>query len=224
MSAASLLREMLAARPGSKTADAVRWRLETAIMKTLQAGGRRAVLALVRDLNARGHRIRLRSGPLGPKEWHEDLDGGRTWTLYARSSHGIRAVSVAYRTAPPPLSPRQQKVHDTQEAFYARYNRVAKHAYARSPEPKLPPDDRLVLLIGEFEADVNNGGFSQYLDNKGRRRARSALAALKKVKASRTADLLSSALEPGARLGKLDDRFYRAPEDLARLAMKHLAE
>ncbi len=34
------------------------------------------------------------------------------------------------------------------------------------------------LLVGELEADVNNGGFSQYLDNEGRRRARAALAAL----------------------------------------------
>lgn len=89
------------------------------------------------------------------------------------------------------LTPRQRRIHAGQEAFYARYMAVGQKAY-RDPRYRLTPDDRLVLLVGELEADVNNGGFSQYLDNKGRRRARAALAALQKVGARKTARMLES--------------------------------
>jgi hypothetical protein len=51
-----------------------------------------------------------------------------------------------------------------------------------------------VPLIDEREADVNNGRFAQYLDNKGRRRAGAALAAG----------------ASSARLSALDDLFYAA--------------
>jgi len=76
-----------------------------------------------------------------------------------------------------------------------------------------------------LEADVNNGGFDQYLLNKGRRRARQALAALQSIGARRTAALLEAALEPKAtpeELDALDRRFYREPEDLALAMMRYL--
>jgi hypothetical protein len=101
---------------------------------------------------------------------------------------------------------------------------VGARAYRR-PAPRLSRDDRLVLLIGELEADVNNGGFAQYLDNQGRRRAGAALAALRTVGAKRTARMLEQALAPGAssdRLSALADRFYAAPEDLPLLAGRHV--
>jgi hypothetical protein len=47
---------------------------------------------------------------------------------------------------------------------------------------------------------VNNGGFSQYLSNKGPRRARAALE---------------------ARLAALDKRFYAEAQDLPTLAARH---
>ena len=94
---------------------------------------------------------------------------------------------------------------------------VGQKAY-RDPRYRLAPADRLVLLIGELEADVNNGGFDQYLTNKGRRRARAALAALRTVGARKTAGMLAKAMAPRAtpaQLPALDERFYRVPEDLA---------
>jgi hypothetical protein len=89
----------------------------------------------------------------------------------------------------------------------------------------LVPEDRLVQLIGEFEADVNNGGFGQYLSNKGAARAREALACLSSIGAKRTTGWLKSALE-GPRdedsLARLDQQFFENAEDLASLAMTYI--
>jgi hypothetical protein len=77
--------------------------------------------------------------------------------------------------------------------------------------------------VGEFEADVNNGGFGQYLGNKGRKRAGEALHALRSIGAKRTADMLASALAPGASdetLERTDKRFYNSAEDLALLTVR----
>ena len=54
--------------------------------------------------------------------------------------------------------------------------------------------DRLVRVIGDLEADVNNGGFDQYLSNKGRPQARRAAKCLRSIGARRTGRLLESAL------------------------------
>lgn len=111
-----------------------------------------------------------------------------------------------------------------QEAFYARYNQVAARAYAGDRAPRLMSADRLILLVAELEADVNNGGFGQYLANKGRRRARSALRALERIGAKRTHRMLEQALSANVstrRLDQLDGLFYKSSEDLAVLTMKH---
>ena len=81
-------------------------------------------------------------------------------------------------------------------------------------------------MVGELEADVNNGGFSQYLGNKGRRRAQAALRALLNIGAKKIARWLASALQSDATAGtleQLDRRFFDQPEDLPSLVMKHLA-
>ena len=75
----------------------------------------------------------------------------------------------------------------------------------------------------ELEADVNNGGFAQYLDNKGLRRAGEALQALRRVGATATSRLLVAALKPSlseVARNRLDDRFYKSREDLAYLASR----
>ena len=90
----------------------------------------------------------------------------------------------------------------------------------------LSPDDRLILLVGELEADINNGGFSQYLHNKGEARAREALSCLSEIGARRTGRWLAAAIEAGADaddLGRLDQQFYDKPEDLASLAMIYVS-
>jgi hypothetical protein len=121
------------------------------------------------------------------------------------------------------LTPGQQKRAAVQEAFYARYNAAAERAYATPPR-RISAEERRILLVGEFEADVNNGGFSQYLSNKGRARAKETARVLSAINAPKTAALLNRALASAedADLGALDDRFYRSREDLATLSMHAL--
>jgi Domain of unknown function (DUF4375) len=110
-------------------------------------------------------------------------------------------------------------------AFYARYLSVGDKAYSPGSKARIAGADRLVLLIGELEANVNHRGFAQYLARKGRRRAESALRALTTVGATRTANMLSAALAPAvspSRLTVLDRRFSYSREDLPALTMRYM--
>ena len=112
-------------------------------------------------------------------------------------------------------------------AFYARYLSVGDKAYAPGSRTRIAGGDRLVLLIGELQSNVNTRGFAAYLAQKGRRRAESALRALTTVGATRTASLLSAALAPTAspsRLSVLDRRFSHSREDLPRLTMRYVGK
>ena len=196
---------------------------ERGLLKLLQGAGLRAAERLVSDLNESGHRFRLRVRGPGTRTWSEDVDGGeRKVDLYVASTRSHCATSLRYSKAPEPPKPTRARLERDalQQRFYDRYMQVGRKAY-RDPRYRLSAVDRRLLLIGELEADVNNGGFSQYLDNKGPRRARSALAALREIGARKTAAMLERALKPGADLEALDSRFYQAPEDLAVLGARH---
>ena len=127
---------------------------------------------------------------------------------------------------------RQLQSAERQAAFYARYKNIGRLAYRAdrggraNARSRLTTHERIILLVGELEADVNNGGFSQYLGNKGRRRAQAALRALLNIGAKKIARWLASALQSDATAGtleQLDRRFFDQPEDLPSLVMKHLA-
>jgi hypothetical protein len=125
-------------------------------------------------------------------------------------------AAVSYRTGKPWGSKKQKLAAELQAAFYERYAQLAARGAA------LSPDERLIELVGELEADLNNGGFDQYLRNKGEERGRDALAALSAIGARRTGRWLAAALAagPGATaLGRLDEQFNEKPEDLASLVM-----
>jgi hypothetical protein len=110
-------------------------------------------------------------------------------------------------------------------AFYARYLSAGDKAHASGSKARIAAGDRLVLLIGELQTNVNRCGFAQYLAHKGRRRAESALRALTTVGATQTANLLAAALAPGvsaARLSVLDRRFSISREDLPALTMRYM--
>jgi uncharacterized protein DUF4375 len=131
--------------------------------------------------------------------------------------------SLSYRVGKPWGSPKQRAVLKLQTEFYSRYETLG----ARREAVRLTPRDRLILLVGDFEADVNNGGFDQYLGNKGLPTAREALRALKTIGAKRTAGWLTAALEaPGDReaLDRLDAAFHERPEDVAALVMRSIAK
>jgi hypothetical protein len=164
------------------------------------------------------------------------VPGRREWTAVNRERRGrlgivvssnkhFKLVSVTWLALPRELKPHEQKRHQIQQSFYARYDAAAERAYDTPPR-RISATDRQILLVGEFEADWNNGGFSQYLSNKGRRRATDALHAIEHIGAVKTAALLRAALSSAtddAALQKLDNRLHRTREDLAVLAMTTLA-
>jgi hypothetical protein len=144
-------------------------------------------------------------------------------TIRISSSRVVRTSSVMFGKLPAPLTRREEERKLVHDAFYARYTAAAHRAYVEGR--RLSRADRLILLVGELEADVNNGGFDQYLGNKGRRRANATIAALRRIGAKRTATMLWKATAPSATralLGRLNDEFYRLPEDLAVFTLRHL--
>jgi hypothetical protein len=199
--------------------------LEHLLMRITGAGGLRAAARAVAALNARDRRLVLVQKGASMRTWREELGGRRTLEIQLVVNRVFRSALVRHQVVPKVrVTPRQRAIHAVQEAFYARYMKIGQQAY-RDPRRRLAPDDRLVLLVGELEADVNNGGFFQYLDNKGRRRARAALAALRKVGARKTARMLGTAMAPrttAPQRSALDARFYDAPEDLALLTARRV--
>ena len=218
-----ILKALARLEPRTKKALPLRIKGDHLLMATLKSGGLRAVQRLVKTLNAKGHRFEpVNPGP-GRRWWREELDR-RAFEIRVWSSRALKMSVLHYvPTRLQKLTPAQLELQAVQKRFYDRYLEVGQKAY-RDPRYRLSAMDRRLLLVGELEADVSNGGFSQYLDNKGRRRARSAFAALTAIGARKTAAMLEEAMSPRvseARLSVLDDRFCKAPEDLAVLAVRH---
>jgi hypothetical protein len=215
--------------PASRSALRLRIRLERQLLRILIAGGPRALERVIKAARLQGLVMPPWSPegkrPRGYRAWEQEVASqNAVLGVRGHSSPVMRYISVSWiaRRAPVTLTLAQQRRHEEQEAFYARYEAAGERAYA-SPPKRNSPVERTVLLIGELEADVNNGGFNQYLDNKGHRRAGEALNALRRVGASATARLLVAALKPDvseAALSRLDDRFYDSTEDLAFLASR----
>jgi hypothetical protein len=212
-------------RPGARETLPLKRAGERLVMAVLQRSGLRAVGRLVGELKAKGHRFQLMEKGHGRRAWREELAAGsRIFELRVTATTVLRSTSLHYLAVRNlRLTPAQQQAHALQSVFYDRYMEIGRRAY-RPRAPRLAPLEQRILLVGELEADVNNGGFSQYLDNKGRRRARAALAALKAIGARKTAAMLAKAMAQRvteAELAALDDKFYKAPEDLALLAARH---
>ena len=141
-----------------------------------------------------------------PCMWRVELPPPRVLELWFTGGDDPVIGSLSYRIGKPWGSARQRATKKRQDEFYARYESVG----LRSDGP-LTRDDRLVLLVGDFEAQVNNGGFDQFLDNKGIATARETLRELKTIGAARTAGWLSTALktpEDRATLDRLDTLCY----------------
>jgi hypothetical protein len=201
--------------PDTPAADKERWAIESALMKLLRKGGmdavRQAVEAALPDAEL------VFFGPL--HEWRRTFPDGRVLAVAARDADDLLSTSVVWKPAPPPLTARQKARYALHERFYALYEEAAMRVIA-SPRARLTPLERRAVLVGELEADVNNGGFSQYLLNKGRPRARQALAALESIGSRQVAALLRRALERGADMEELSARFFASREDLPALVLR----
>lgn len=195
-------------------------------MQLLDGGGLREVERLVRELNAHGSAFAAAERGARFRRWTERLTRERELWLQVSRDRLVRTTSIGYRAVPvATLTTRQQRMKAVQNAFYGRYMAAGRVAYA-DPPGRLRRHDRLVLLVGELEADVSNGGFAQYLLNKGARRARAALRVLELVGARKTATMLRRAIAAGESsplLAKLDAQFYRTAEDLPTLTMRHVS-
>jgi hypothetical protein len=229
--AADLVR-LASKAPGSPAARRLGAHVEQQLLRLLTGGGPRALETVIKAARLRGLAMqpdrRAAQGkgmPRGYRAWEQEVPPRNgLLAVRGRALPSLSYVLVSWTAKPRPvaLTPAQQRRHREQEAFYARYTAAGERAFA-SPPKRISPVERSLLLIGELEADVNNGGFSQYLDNKGRRRAGEAIKALRRVGAAATARLLEAALRPDlpeAARSRLDDRFYEGKEDLALLASR----
>lgn len=214
-------RHIMSARPPHAAADHARLRLERLLMRVMNTAGLRGVEQVMRgarvpDLEPIEHLAGMRRWIAAVPEHHAEL------LVSVSSSQAFKSASVVWLALPQqPRTKREKERKQLQDRFYARHMAAGQRAYA-VPPLRISAADGQILLVGELEADVNNGGFSQYLDNKGRRRAAAALHALERIGAVKTAALLRAAIASAsddAALQKLDARFDRSREDLAVLAM-----
>jgi hypothetical protein len=212
-----LVDALLALTPGGPVAEQVQRTIESSLMTALKVGGREAGEFQVETLVAHGYSLK-RIPPL-PCMWRVATPAPRVLEIWFTGGDKPVVAAVSYRVGKPWGSKAQQSAAERQAEFYRRYDQLGHE------ESDLSRDDRLLKLIAEFEADVNNGGFGQYLQNKGETRARELLEYLSAVGANRTARWLASALKSpseAATLSRLDDEFCRRAEDLASLVMTHL--
>ena len=207
--------------PDSAEAETEQHAIESKLMDALAAGGREAGEALVNSLSEHDYDVvRVR-----PCFWRVELPPPRVLELWFNPPQKPIIAALSYREGKPWGTPSQRRAAERQQAFYARYEALLP--IEESEVEQLPVDDRLIFVVGEFEADVNNGGFGQYLENKRPERAREALRYLTDIGAGRTARWLSSALEvsdDADALEKLNGQFFNKPQDLPSLVMRHLSK
>jgi hypothetical protein len=213
----ALVDSLVALVPGTPAAKQHQHAIEGLLMDALRSGGRQAGEKLVESLVVHGYALeRLDALPC---MWRVVIPPPRVLEIWFTGGDNPVVAGLSYRTGKPWGSRAQKTAAKLQAEFYRRFERLAPQDAA------LSPDDRLIRIVGEFEADVNNGGFGQYLNNKGETRAHEALACLTTIGAKRTARWLASALEGRGGedgLARLDQEFVEKAEDLASLAMRHI--
>ena len=213
----ALVDSLVAQAPGTPAAEKSQRAVESLLMGALNSGGREAGEKLVESLAAHGYALeRLDALPC---MWRVPISSPRVLEIWFTGGDTPVIAAVSYREGKPWGSKAQKGAAKLQAEFYRRLELLALGDGA------LSPDDRLIQLIGEFEADVNNGGFGQYVSNKGAARAREAVECLSAIGARRTSRWLTSALE-GHRgkdgLARLDQQFNEKAEDLASLAVTYI--
>jgi hypothetical protein len=223
---ASLLGQLVADEPGSRAAEAARGRVEHAVMNVLKTQGTRAPVRIEASLRATGLGFRC-TKHVGPRwEWVASLPRERALSVSVTAGPAAKAVYVRYRRVEAPgLTAQQREAASLQAQFYEKYMAAGRIAYGSRGRRVLGTHDRLVLVVGELEADLNNGGFGQYLENKSGV-VPEAVRALERIGARHTLRLLKQALaeEPHSqRLESLDLKYQEAAEDLPGLTMKWVA-
>lgn len=225
--------------PGSRELGRLLTDLELWLLEALKRDGAPGLGAAVEVLNELGHEL----APLPeehPPRWSGPLpDGERRLVISGAASPAAEWVSATVEPiqgndAPPESDPRHA-------AFYARWETLLGLDDAAVGE--LEPADRMVHHLAVLEAEVNNGGFLQYLDNTEGRWLRETLGMLERLQAHQAHELLAEVqrrlagagadrpdawntalgrLEESGALESLDERFYALDDDIAALAAVHL--
>jgi hypothetical protein len=95
----SLLRRLIALRPGARAAGELRSRLDRRLMRITLAGGLRAVDRAIRALNARGRRLESLERAGTRRSWRESLaNGRRTLEIRVVANRHYRSTLVRYET------------------------------------------------------------------------------------------------------------------------------
>src|SRR5688572_4325024 len=164
-----LLRRLVRLKPGGRAAEKLRVELTHRLMRIVRTEGLRGVQRLVKQLTTTTSLdLVFASGSV--RAWRHTV-ADRVLVLQTLTDRSLKNATISYSQAPRPPGPKARIRHALQDRFYARYNQVGPAGSSRMPGTNA---DRLVRVIGDLEADVNNGGFDQYLSNKGRARARRA--------------------------------------------------
>ena len=212
---------MLTHQPQSPEAEVQQHAIESALMETLDSGGKTAGETLVQSLEVHGYVLnRLNSLPC---IWSVDLPDPNVLEVWFTGGENPVVAAVSYRVEDMPVTESRKDDEKLQAAFYSRYEELC--ASDTLAEKSDEYGNQMILLVAEFEADVNNGGFDQYLENKGVRKATEAVAHLETINAKNSAAWLNSALKAGIdspQLAELDQQFYEHPEDLSVLVMRYL--
>jgi Domain of unknown function (DUF4375) len=219
---AAQIRQLQSLEPGSRSAEKRRCNLEHGLMQIVLTEGLPGVRRLVRALS-----VTRKFAPVfavgSVHAWRCVVDDNML-QLQTNTGRSVKSASISYsKRSHPRSSPGSRAQQAMQQEFYARYGVVGPAG--RLASSRLSSADRLVRSIGDLEADLNNGGFAQYLVNKGRSQAARVLRQLRSIGARRTAALLGSALRhptDSVELGKLDAAYYRRPEDLASVVIQYL--
>lgn len=227
------------ATPGGTSRSSAVGRLERLALAAARDAAVAAAEAFIASLNAQGHAFE-RDESIAPFAFRSTLDGERILVL----EWLIGAAAQARVIAPHELSP-TGILSPAEQAFYAALERVRARE-ADVGYRKLAARERLVLCLGNFEAEVNNGGFSQFFLNSSGDHAADTLKALEKIGARKGAAMLAEAMalfpggapppdrdvrgallleiaqSHGEALSALDARYQRSPELIPFLAERHL--
>ena len=124
--------------------------LEHLLMRITGAGGLRAAERAITALNARDRHLVLIEKRTSLRAWREELAGGRrTLEIRLVVNRLFRSALVRYQFVRKlRLTPRQRRIHAVQEAFYTRDS--AGSRISLLPDLHLAPDERLVLLVGDW--------------------------------------------------------------------------
>src|SRR5688572_9457301 len=170
-----LLRQLLRLKPGGRRAEKLRAELTRLLMGIVRTEELPGVRRLVKQLTSTTS-LELEFAKGSVRAWRHTV-ADRVLVLQTLTDRSLKNATILYSQAPPPLGPKARARKAVQDRFYARYDQVGPAGKARTTR-RPSAADRLVRVIGDFEADVNNGGFDQYISNKGRAQARRAAKSL----------------------------------------------